>query len=198
MRMQTVATVGAHVSCVPAGKKKTLNGGGSATRFNTAGAIRASIAAGGQRRRVCARIRTKDRQERTRKGATTKSEGDWGLSGGGSATRFSTVGTPREKEPRGREGQRRWRGHTGARERERQKRTHKRNEHESAGGEGTWGGRGSNMNILTNATAIRRPPPLAVDGVIWPDKHSPYGLQCATRCRYGKQIYRKIGTRKCN
>ena len=88
--------------------------------------------------------------------------------------------------------------HTDAHEGERKKRTHKWNDHENGGGLGEHEGGRSNMNNLMNATAIRRPPPLAVDGVIWPDKHSPYGLQCATRCRYGKQIYRKIGTRKCS
>ena len=143
MRMKTVATAGAPVSCVPAGKKKTLSGGGSATRFNTAGTLR-------------------------------------------------------EKEPRGRGGQRRWGGtRVHAKGNDRNGRTNGTNTNRR-GERGHGGGRGSNMNILTNATAIRRPPPLAVDGVIWPDKHSPYGLQCATRCRYGKQIYRKIGTRKCS
>ena len=39
------------------------------------------------------------------------------------------------------------------------------------------------MHYSKDATAICRPPPLAVDGVTWPERHSPQGLKCAERRR---------------
>ena len=164
MRIKTVATVGALVSYVLASRRNhSLVGASPPGSTQQVRFARAIAAGGGQRRRGCTRMHTKGNERNGRtNGTTTKAAGDYSVVGAAPPGSMQQV--------RFANGSRGGRAaalgvHTGAREGERQERTHKRNEHEF----GPISTPLTGYNVLYGA--VKRP-----------DKHSPHG-QCAIRCR---------------